>query len=104
MLCLNSFLFAYLCVYFFIIQGGYLSFMPDSSNSKGTLVSPLLRGKDWRCMRFWYRIDEGHQAEIKVSVQSLNKTKQLWMSAHKSTRWSFVQLSVNISGTGKVTY
>ncbi|XP_068718037.1 uncharacterized protein [Montipora capricornis] len=82
--------------------GGYLSFMPDSSNSKGTLVSPLLRGKDWRCMRFWYRIDEGNQAEIKVSVQSLNKTKQLWMSAHKSTRWSFVQLSVNISGTGKI--
>ena len=87
---------------FNIILGGYLSFVSDGSQSGGTLVSPLFSGEEWKCMRFWYRIGIGHNIEIQVSINSSSTTEQLWRSAHRTNKWSFVQLSINTSRTAKV--
>ena len=76
--------------------------MSNSEKSRGTLVSPSFSGKQWKCMRFWFRIGIGHKAQIGVSINSSNTTEQLWKSAHRTSKWSFVQLSINTSGIAKV--
>ena len=84
------------------LLGGFLSLGPDHGKLDRTVTSPLLGGDQWRCMRFWYRIGLGHDTQLKVFLRRSNITKQLWRTSHRTSSWSFVQLSINTNATARV--
>jgi len=83
-------------------KGGFLSLKPGGNKLGSTITSPLLDGEEWKCMRFWYRIGLGHGAHLKVLMSRSNTTQQLWRTSHRTSNWSFVQLSINTNKMARV--
>lgn len=82
--------------------GGFLSLKLGGNKQGSTITSPLLDGKEWKCMRFWYRIGLGHGADLKVLMSTSNITQQVWRTSHRTSNWSFVQLSINTNEMARV--
>ena len=86
----------------FSLLGGFLSLKLGCNMLGSTITSPLLDGKEWKCMRFWYRIGLGHGAHLKVLMSRSNITQQVWRTSHRTSNWSFVQLSINTNKMARV--
>jgi len=87
---------------YFSSLGGFLSLKPGGNKLGSTIKSPLLDGEEWKCMRFWYRIGLGHGVNLRVLMNTSNATQQLWRTSHRTSNWSFVQLSINANKMARV--
>ena len=82
--------------------GGFLSLRPEGKTVKGTITSPVFSGNEWKCMRFWYRIESGRDVQLRVFLNVSDVLQQLWTTSHRKTGWNFVQLPINAEGTTQV--